>query len=347
MILCAVSSPLLQNLYAQEESHKLTAPDPQEQIQKQRQELERAVEVGPEMPEVVPAGTLNYLSPQHDLRLAFDFGFLAEQIAQFYGAVYGDTIDTGFVCGKPRFLIRVNETPRLTQTGWLSYNGSFGTDLQFVTGANAKVCETCAGIHDPSVGAGVKISTRLMDISKTDHIHLSGWAFILGWQIAWPYENFPFAFDVPFPGKPLASIPVKLKNSQSVQMDFGSFQNNVWISTGEEKDIPLVVNAGAFNLGVAGGNYMVADAAIGTAFPTKQFSSPTDANEDFRSDLPIWGAATGVPRIGLSINRGFFGSATPVARHRSLRAFTPDEGARTCRWQVLILPYKEKNSRLS
>lgn len=287
-----------------------SAPDAKEQTEKQRQELDRAVPIGPEMPEAVPPGKQAYESPQHDVRMALDFSFLASRVAKFYGATYGDTIDTGLVCGKPRFLIRVSETPRLSQNGWLNYNGSFGTDLQFITGANAKICETCLGIHDPSVGAGVKIAARLTDLGKTDHIHLSGWAFILGWQIAWPYENFPFSVDIPFPGKPLSSIPIKL-GSGTMQLDFGSFQNGIWVSQGNEKDVPLTVNAGGFDLGIAGGNYLVADAAIGTNFPLKSFASAAEANRDFRSDLPIWTTAVGAARLGLSVNRGFFGSASP------------------------------------
>lgn len=304
--------------YSQEEPPKLTPPDAQEQTQKQERELDRPIPLGAEMPQTAPEGTVSYQAPQHDVRFAIDFGFVSSRIAKFYGATYGDTIDTGKVCGKPRFLIRVNETPRLTQKGWLNYNGLFGTDLQFVAAANAKVCETCGFVHDPSVGAGVKISTRLTDLSKTDHIHLDGWAFILGWQIAWPYENFPFAVDLPFPGKPLSSIPVKLKDPQSMQLDFGSFQNNVWVSSGQERDLSLVVNAGGFDLGIAGGSYMVADAVIGTGFPMKQFPSAADANGDFRSDLPIWGAPTGIPRIGLSVNRSFFGSASPTGQGSGL-----------------------------
>jgi len=290
--------------------------------------------------EPVPKGTANFLSPQHDLRLAIDFGFLRSEIAKFYGVGYGDTIDlTAPKCGYSHFSVSINEAPLLTSKWVFNYNGSFGANIIFTPAAIAQ-SGPCLFNDHPSIGAGANLRASLTNVSNIDSIPVSGTAYIKGLAVLWPFMIYPFRFDIPFEGKPLSKIPIKLTDSAATQLDYGSFQNSVWVSLGKEKDLPLIVNAGGVSKMVPQGDFLLADAAIGSAFPTKPFPSAQQAQSDFGADLPLWDPNQ---KIGLSINRSFFGSASPDKPGTGLFGFLlPIRVQGTVDKQILFFHIKKK-----
>lgn len=274
-----------------------------------KQDVERQVESSLPPLEATPQGTANFLSPQHDIRLALDFGFLAKQITQFYGLGYGDTIDLrGPGCGYSHFLVAVNDGPSLSQTAFLTSSGVSGTYLKFFAGENAQ-SGPCFFNDHPSIGAGVSLRAGLQNISNIEFIRLDGLAYIAGIVALWPFMQFPFHIDIPFEGKPLSTIPIKFKDSPSTKVDFGSFQNNNWVSTGSEKTLQLIVNAGGFSATAPQRDFLIADAAVGTSFSTKSFPDEQQAQQDFSADIPIWNPDN--QQIGLSLGLSFFGDVSP------------------------------------
>jgi len=295
-------------------THAQAKPTPeQERIQSEENDksllaLQSRVQASLPSEMTAPEGTANFLSPQHDIRLTLDFAFLSNEIAKFYGIGYGDTIHIGPPCGDPRFLVEINEVPKLNQKGYLYYNGSFGTNVTLNLVGKAQLYGYCFS-QNPSIGAGANLAASVANINNATSISVSGLAYIKGIALLWPFMYYPFHFDIPFEGKPLSRIPIKLEDSETAQFDFGAFQNGQWVSTGKEKDLSLTVNAGGISSTSSQGNFLIADAAIGTKFSTKSFPNAPAAQADFAADLPIWDPSS--QKIGLSISRGFFGTASP------------------------------------
>jgi hypothetical protein len=311
-----------------------------EENKKQLQRLQDEFQSSLLSQEPIPPKTTSFLSPQHDLRMAIDFGFLRGEIAKFYAIGYGDTIDLNSLkCGYSHFLVSINEVPLLSGKWILNYNGSFGANVIFTPQAIAQ-SGPCLFNDHPSIGAGANLKASLTNVSNIDSIPIAGTAYIKGLAVLWPFMIYPFHFDIPFEGRPLSSIPIRLADSASTQLDYGTFHNNVWVSSGKEKDLPLIVNAGGISKMVPQGDFLIADAAIGSTFSTKPFPTSQQAQSDFGSDLPIWDPNQ---KIGLSIGRSFFGIAAPEKPGSGLFGFLlPIRVQGTVDRQNFVLPYQKE-----
>jgi hypothetical protein len=311
-----------------------------EENKKRLQDLQDEFQSSLLVEEPIPPNTATFLSPQHDLRMAIDFGFLRSEIAKFYAIGYGDTIDLNSLkCGYSHFLVSINEVPLLSAKWVLNYSGSFGANVIFSPQAIAQ-SGPCFFNDHPSVGAGADLKASLTNVSNIDSIPVAGTAYIKGIAVLWPFMIYPFRFDIPFEGKPLSRIPIKLTDSASTELDYGNFQNNSWVSSGKEKDLPLIVNAGGVSKMVPQGDFLVADAAIGSTFPTKPFPTSQQAQSDFGSDLPLWDPTQ---RVGLSVGRSFFGVATPNKPGSGLFGFLlPIRVQGTVDRQILFFHIKKK-----
>ncbi len=263
------------------------------------------------MPYPLRAQQQDFLSPGHDLRFAIALELPKHEIAAFYNLTYGDTIrlkESPYYCGDPLFLVRVDESPSLKMSGYLSPQGDYGTAVAFRGHFNAKIWETCFGFDRPNAGGAVILTSQVGAVSAVDHLELKGKAQSDplppgGWTFDFPFPNV----SVPLPYHPLNSLPIDLSRLQKVGLDFGQLTAGKWTTSGTHKDIPLLLNVGSFGNPTDDSPFLIVDAIIGSQPRKNNFSDAASAHADFESDLPIWGPGN----IGISLKQSFFGAANP------------------------------------
>jgi hypothetical protein len=255
---------------------------------------------------ITVARAQQYQSPQHDLRVAIGLAVPQREIAKFYDVYYGDTIRLGeFGCGDPRFLVHVNETPRLTMAGTLYGDGTYLTNATFTTGLNAKIYGRCFGLDQPSVGGIVTLNTSLGRVSDLKEVTFNGDVSIS--PLASILDiRFPFSITVPLPATALNQMPIDLAPGTDQTLDFGRLVNGKWTSTDAHKTIPVTLNAGSFGGSPTDNAVLIVDGTVGQV-RLKPFPNQAGARQDFENDLPLWNGKD----VGVSINDTLFGSAAP------------------------------------
>jgi hypothetical protein len=90
------------------------------------------------------------------------------------------------------------------------------------------------------------------------------------------------------------------------RLDFGSLTGSKWTSAGTNKDIPVLVRAGALGTSANGSTFLVIDATVGTEQKFKDFVTMADARTNFESDLP----AASNENVAVGIKKSFIGRAS-------------------------------------
>lgn len=251
-----------------------------------------------------------FKAPQHDARIVVGLALPEQQVKRFYDVYYGHNIRLGefpYYCGDPLFLVHVNVVPTLNVQGQYPADGNFGALISAGSGINAKIYEKCFGFDHPSVGGTAQVSASVGALSNQTSITVSG-AFVMGSLMGFPVLSFPISSTISLPAKFLDHIPVKLDDPLH-RLDFGSVNGGVWSSSGTEKDIPILVRAGAIGGSANGSTFLVLDAVVGSQEPMKDFNTSSEARSDFESDQP----ALSTENIAVGVRKTFFGAASPGA----------------------------------
>jgi hypothetical protein len=256
-----------------------------------------------------------HFAPDYDLRLAFDTEVVRRLLGSMFPNRYGDIVrlnEAPVFCGDKGFIASLSDEPRFVLSGDLNTQmGRSSARMRLSVDLDARFSDECWGVGGSR--AHLDLSTKLEQVSGLNDFELRGTGKLR------PYGSNPIAaiagllgisvdasHRIQMPAGSLASIPIRLGAQGQTQLDFGTFCRlcpGSWVSSGREKLLPIIVDAGALPTSStdASGRYLVLDLTFGETRFLRPFQMFRDAWSAYISDNPIH-ISDGVSRnIGLSI----------------------------------------------
>lgn len=259
----------------------------------------------------VPTFAQVYKAPEYDFRFLFETGILKQRVQKFYNLNLGDTIRLGeYSCGDPRFIVNLNVVPTFVTTGTLRPDGTYNAKLEFSSGANAKIYETCFGLEQPSVGGTFNLSATAGRVTDVDKIRLEGNFYLSPLQQLFG-KGYPIQTEIALPVESLRSIPINLKNDGAVSLDFGALNGMTWTTAGQTKNVPVVFNFGSFGGSTTNTSFLAVDATIGQQ-RFRDWPTANAAKMAFEGDVPVWQSRN----LGLSARPSLFGTYNTISDAR-------------------------------
>lgn len=245
----------------------------------------------------------DFLSPQHDIRFSLDFRLIEDAISSFNGASYRGHINLDDIwCGNPEIFLDI-QNPALSGNGLINFsNGTYSFNMNSSVDVRVHVnkdavegsckfdCTTQCNGHANIGKENYKREIPIKGECKLCGIFNNNFTIPLGIPIPLGFSNFTINLT-----------PTSLGEPNKIDLEFGKFIGEQWVSAGKEKAIPVFSNVGGIR-GSDGVSNLIIDCIIGEETKTVSFNDINAARADFEKDLPKWDDV----KLGLSTSKTFY-----------------------------------------
>lgn len=218
-----------------------------------------------------------YQKHHEDLTISLNYAMIESAISKLSNTAYsGKYVHGGMICSSPRATITTSTINFKTEGDVLGSKG----DTRFTTKGTFGVGSKLTRCGSWSIGASCQATSQFTDLTKKGRI---------GGLCVVRFGRFGFPFFIGDTIDPVVKeppvFPIKLKNTKSISMEFGKWENNKWVTAQDKHnktvsywaDIGATTSQAIPSRGPIKGELLEMDVSIGD-----RYYITTDSRDEYR-----------------------------------------------------------------